>query len=111
MLVDFPQMKNCYLICGYMGLRNGIDGLAAVITSQFPLDILGLTVLFTELPQLDIFQYPEQWETIFHGMLTYIQAKVKPLSKQIALMQLLYEKFTPVRLFVMAPYYFPFTIR
>ncbi|WP_368901203.1 IS66 family insertion sequence element accessory protein TnpB [Oceanobacillus oncorhynchi] len=35
MLVDFSQMKNCYLVCGYTDLRKGIDGLASVITSQF----------------------------------------------------------------------------
>lgn len=45
MLVDFSQMKNCYLVCGYTDLRKGIDGLASVITSQFQLDLLDESVL------------------------------------------------------------------
>ncbi|WP_419880334.1 transposase domain-containing protein [Oceanobacillus oncorhynchi] len=40
-----------------------------------------LTVLFTELPQLDIF-HSEQWENYFPWS-AYIQAKMKPLFKHI----------------------------
>nr|WP_152656277.1 IS66 family transposase [Oceanobacillus sp. CFH 90083] len=40
------------------------------------------TILFTELPQLNIFQHPEQWENYFPWS-PYIQAKMKPLLKYI----------------------------
>lgn len=40
MLVDFKRVKHCYLVCGYTDLRKGIDGLAAIITGQYQLNVL-----------------------------------------------------------------------
>jgi len=39
MLVDYTKVKNIFLVCGKCDLRKGIDGLAAIITEQFDLDL------------------------------------------------------------------------
>lgn len=38
MLNDFTGADRVYLACGYTDLRRGIDGLAALVQSQFELD-------------------------------------------------------------------------
>lgn len=38
MLSDFNGAEKVYIACGYTDLRKGIDGLAALVQSQFQLD-------------------------------------------------------------------------
>ena len=38
MLSDFTGAEKVYIACGYTDLRKGIDGLAALVQSQFQLD-------------------------------------------------------------------------
>ena len=38
MLSDFTGVEKVYIACGYTDLRKGIDGLAALVQSQFQLD-------------------------------------------------------------------------
>lgn len=38
MLSDFNGAEKVYIACGYTDLRKGIDGLAALVQSQFRLD-------------------------------------------------------------------------
>ena len=40
------QYQNVYLACGYTDLRLGIDGLAAIVQSQFPLNPYQKRTLF-----------------------------------------------------------------
>lgn len=39
MLVDYTKVRNIFLVCGKSDLRKGIDGLAAIITEQYDLDL------------------------------------------------------------------------
>jgi transposase len=34
-MLDFSQVQNYYIACGYTDLRRGIDGLAAIVMEQF----------------------------------------------------------------------------
>ncbi len=38
MLSDFTGADKVYIACGYTDLRRGIDGLAALVQQEFPLD-------------------------------------------------------------------------
>ncbi len=38
MLTDISQIQNIYLACGYTDMRQGIDGLAAIVQQNFKLD-------------------------------------------------------------------------
>ncbi|MGX7200472.1 IS66 family insertion sequence element accessory protein TnpB [Enterococcus nangangensis] len=39
MIVDYTKVKHIYIVCGQTDMRRGIDGLAAIITEQYELDI------------------------------------------------------------------------
>jgi len=39
MLVNFKDVKQIHLVCGYTDLRKGIDGLASIIEHEFELDL------------------------------------------------------------------------
>jgi transposase len=39
MLINFHEVENVYLVCGYTDLRKGIDGLAAIIQEKYSLDL------------------------------------------------------------------------
>lgn len=34
-MIDFTQVRQYYIACGYTDLRRGIDGLAAIVSNQF----------------------------------------------------------------------------
>ncbi|CEI80886.1 Transposase IS66 family protein [Oceanobacillus oncorhynchi] len=76
--------KNWYFSTSVAGAHANTIGYSVIQTAKEngidPFEYL--TVLFTELPQLNIFQDSEQWENYFPWS-PYIQAKVKPLSKHI----------------------------
>jgi transposase len=38
-LVDFTRVKNIFLCTGKTDLRRGVDGLAAIVTTQYELDL------------------------------------------------------------------------
>ncbi|WP_077702804.1 IS66 family insertion sequence element accessory protein TnpB [Virgibacillus dokdonensis] len=75
MLVDFSQMKNCYLVCGYTDLRKGIDGLASVITSQFQLDLLDESVFLFCGRRVEKLT-SKQIEWLFDGFYIYQKQKI-----------------------------------
>jgi transposase len=39
MLGDFTKAKNIYIACGYIDMRKSIDGLAALVTQNFQIDL------------------------------------------------------------------------
>jgi len=39
MLVDYTNVRHIYLVCGYTDMRKSIDGLAALITDQYNLNL------------------------------------------------------------------------
>ena len=55
MLVDYTGVKNIFLVCGKSDLRKGIDGLAAMITEQYDLDLFDDAIfLFVEIEKIDL---------------------------------------------------------
>ena len=46
MLNDFTGADHVYIACGYTDLRKGIDGLSAMVQSEFDLDITNTLFLF-----------------------------------------------------------------
>lgn len=44
MLTDFTASDRVYIACGYIDLRRGIDGLAAMVQQEFSLDPLTNTL-------------------------------------------------------------------
>jgi transposase len=39
MLIDYSNVKNIFIVCGKSDLRKGIDGLAAIVSLEFNLDL------------------------------------------------------------------------
>jgi len=39
MLVDYTQVKNIFICCGKTDMRRGIDGLAALVSQRYKLDL------------------------------------------------------------------------
>lgn len=39
MMINFASVPKCYLITGYTDLRKGIDGLAAILTGKYGLNL------------------------------------------------------------------------
>lgn len=38
-MIDFSRVEKYYIACGYTDLRRGIDGLIAIVTTQFQADL------------------------------------------------------------------------
>lgn len=39
MLIEYSAVKNLFIVCGKTDMRRGIDGLAAIITDTYELDV------------------------------------------------------------------------
>jgi hypothetical protein len=55
MLIDLTKLHGIYLVCGRTDLRRGIDGLAAVVTQQYELDLYSKSLFmlcFVELAKI-----------------------------------------------------------
>ena len=38
-MIDLSRVRNDYVACGYTDLRRGIDGLAAIVMSQYGMEL------------------------------------------------------------------------
>lgn len=38
-LIDYSQVKHIFIVCGKTDMRRGIDGLAAIVTDTYDLDV------------------------------------------------------------------------
>ena len=38
-MIDFSKVQQYYIACGYTDLRRGIDGLAAIVSTQFQAEL------------------------------------------------------------------------
>lgn len=38
-LIDYSQVKHIFIVCGKTDMRRGIDGLAAIVTDTYQLDV------------------------------------------------------------------------
>jgi len=38
-MIEFAQVRRYYIACGYTDLRRGIDGLAAIVSNQFKMEL------------------------------------------------------------------------